>query len=86
MLKDVVTAKQAHDHVFFWFLPLFCVSFSGLFVVVSGEVNKGGKCIARSPFIPYLLAFLRILTGFRWWAQLGSNQRPRDYESPALTN
>ena len=20
-----------------------------------------------------------------WWARLGSNQRPRDYESPALT-
>ncbi len=22
----------------------------------------------------------------KWWAQLDSNQRPRDYESPALTN
>ena len=22
----------------------------------------------------------------RWWARLDSNQRPRDYESPALTN
>jgi len=24
--------------------------------------------------------------GLRWWAQQDSNLRPRDYESPALTN
>ncbi len=26
------------------------------------------------------------VVGYQWWAQLGSNQRPPDYESDALTN
>jgi hypothetical protein len=40
-------------------------------------------------FIPTKKPTSRILlqvVGYQWWAQLGSNQRPPDYESDALTD
>jgi hypothetical protein len=44
-----------------------------------GDRGREGKTRTLKGNIAYF-------QGFDWWAQLGSNQRPRDYESPALTN
>lgn len=40
---------------------------------------EASKAAAPSPPLPMQLL------QFNWWARWGSNPRPRDYESPALT-
>jgi hypothetical protein len=49
-------------------------------------LGDGGPCLTRPANSCDDEGVSRVCARLKWWALLDSNQRPSDYESPALTD